>query len=111
MHLAALSSETQWRCYHALDTGTLEGQGDKAYRSVYELNRRFARPWLEIEAELRKRAPYVWLYKVSAMLDAWDETPGAETPPTARVAVWLGTERQALAKREMNAKAGVDQTL
>jgi hypothetical protein len=111
-HLTSLSNETEWRAYQDLDVGNFDAQGDQAYYSLYELNKRFAHPWPELEAELRRRNLFIWLYKTSAMLEDWDETAGVDKPaPSTRVSVFLGTERQALVKREMQAKAGIDQTI
>lgn len=107
-HLGVLSAETGWRSYRDLDAGNQDAQGDQAHTTVYELNRRFERSWADIEAELRRRQYYIWLFRVRAQLEEeeqWDEKP------VSRVSVLLGTERQAQNKREWHAKAGVDQTL
>jgi hypothetical protein len=109
-HLGILSRETQWRIYYALDSGNLDVQGDQAYFTLYELNKRFAQPWSVLEAELRRRGYFIWLFKMRPLLESdWDDIPSADNP-TVRVSVYLGNEVGALAKRDYYAKSGVDQS-
>jgi len=107
-YLGALSVETEWRLYQGLDAGNLDEPGDRATEALYELNRRFVRPWASLEAELRERRLCIWLYRLRAVDNDGDDMGGG---PQTRVAVLLGGERDAKHKREQHERLGVDQGL
>jgi hypothetical protein len=106
--LQDISSETGFRVYGGADTGNASGQGQKAYEVLSELNRRYLYSWDALEKEMRKRDWYIWLYRIASLGDdGWDDEGEQMGGPV--IAVLLGGEREALAKRELHARAGVPQ--
>lgn len=102
--LRDLSSETQYRLFNGFDTGNAAEQGQRAYEALSELNRRYLYSWKALELELRKRGYHIWLYRTASLSweDDGDGHPG--------IAVLLGSEKEAQGKRELHAKAGIDQS-